>query len=373
MNEDHTSTHSEDGERENVSEEKSGMSLSKSHEGALEREETAGLSFVEEANTDERPLDCALPVAVAYVMTLSSEYSRASMRSGFVRAARMLFPGARWEWKSASRVAWYEMTIETATLLRATLSDEVERGTTAPQTAARILSAIRGALRQAWLCTYIDRDALERLNEALRNIRGSRPPCGRHVSNAELAALFASLSKSTDYASRRDAAAFALMRSPALRRAEVCAANYEDLSEDATALRVHGKGSKIRIVHLTNGTLEAMRDFLAVRGNEPGPLFASVQKGGAKRAERLSVSGLHVALRARRRKANLSAFSCHDLRRTFAGDALSSGVDLATLQAIMGHASPVTTSRYDRRPEEARRSAMASISIPYASVRKKSA
>ncbi|GAA3821458.1 hypothetical protein GCM10022226_47250 [Sphaerisporangium flaviroseum] len=40
------------------------------------------------------------------------------------------------------------------------------------------------------------------------------------------------------------------------------------------------------------------------------------------------------------------------------------GVDLATAQAIVGHESPTTTARYDRRPEQRRREAVDRLSLP---------
>lgn len=48
----------------------------------------------------------------------------------------------------------------------------------------------------------------------------------------------------------------------------------------------------------------------------------------------------------------------HDLRRTVIGDLLDNGTDLATAQAIAGHADPRTTSRYDRRALDTKRDAV---------------
>lgn len=72
--------------------------------------------------------------------------------------------------------------------------------------------------------------------------------------------------------------------------------------------------------------------------------------------------------RERRREASFSdcgrnLLPPHDLRRTFAGEMLDAGVDLVTVQKPMGHASPVTTSRYDRRDEKAKLEAATKIHI----------
>ena len=45
-------------------------------------------------------------------------------------------------------------------------------------------------------------------------------------------------------------------------------------------------------------------------------------------------------------QAGIALFSPHDCRRTLAGDLLDSGVDLATVQAMLGHASPESTNLY---------------------------
>ena len=64
-------------------------------------------------------------------------------------------------------------------------------------------------------------------------------------------------------------------------------------------------------------------------------------------------------------EARLKPLTWHDFRRTFAGNLLDSGADLATVQRLMGHSDPSTTSGYDRRGEETRRKAVQALFVPY--------
>jgi integrase len=63
-------------------------------------------------------------------------------------------------------------------------------------------------------------------------------------------------------------------------------------------------------------------------------------------------------------EAGIPHIGPHDFRRTFAGDLLDNGVDLARVQQLMGHASPVTTADYDRRPGRERKAAIDTLSLP---------
>ena len=203
----------------------------------------------------------------------------------------------------------------------------------------------------------------------IEDMRGERQLKGRHIGEEEFMLLLKTCRADKSPAGARDAALVAMAWSTGLRRSEIASLRLEDWKRPVSGqpIEVRGKGNKRRFVYL-NPTAESwLHGWLKERGTDRGPLFCPVLKGGkVQRRRSISDEALAQMLGKRCKQAGITqALTWHDFRRTFAGNLLDRSVDLATVQKLLGHASPVTTSSYDRRGERAKQRAVAHIDVPY--------
>jgi len=255
---------------------------------------------------------------------------------------------------------WGALRFQHTTAIRAALAERYK-----PATVNKSLSALRQVLKQAWRLGQISQDDYARAAD-LAGITGDTLPAGRALGSGELIALMSQCGNDATPAGARDAAIVAILYSCGLRRAELVGLDLASYDAQAGELRVMGKRRKERIVPVVNGAAQALGDWLTLRGSEPGPLFWPIRKGGhLQHGERLTTEAIWHLLRRRATAAGIKSLSPHDFRRTFVGDLLDAGADIATVQKLAGHASVNTTARYDRRPEQAKRRAAELLHVPY--------
>jgi len=302
------------------------------------------------AAPDRHPRD---PVA-AYLRTLAP--------SGRATVSRRLVAVARELGLPPEEVPWHAIDYDVA----ATLVERMRVRGLAPATVQLTLAALRGVAKHAVRLGLADPATLA----GLRDVKGPRNdvlPAGRAATGGELAALLAGCMRDATPIGARDGALLAVAYGAGLRRAEVVALDTADWDRDRAELRVrHGKGGRQRLVYLAAGAVAALDDWLLVRGDWPGPLFVAVTKGGRIGRSALNPQTVYDLLERRTAAAGVDHLSPHDLRRTYAGDLLDAGADLSVTQQLLGHASPVTTARYDRRGEGAKRRAAELLHVPYA-------
>ena len=255
---------------------------------------------------------------------------------------------------------WAELRYQHTQALRAALGRRY-----APATANRTLAAVRRVIREAERLGLIDADTSARARD-VKDVKAERLPAGRNVPDGERRALFAVCDADASPAGVRDSALIAVAYAAGPRRAELAGLDLADYDAGTGALTIHaGKGNKDRLTYIESGAAARLAAWLAVRGPEPGPLFCPLTKAGAVVRRRMTAAAFYAVLSRRAEQAHIDRLSPHSLRRTWVGDLLDNGADLATVQRLAGHADPATTSRYDRRPEGTKRAAVNRLHVPY--------
>lgn len=139
----------------------------------------------------------------------------------------------------------------------------------------------------------------------------------------------------------RDRAILELLYASGLRVSELTGLDLDDVDRERGTVRVSGKGDRERIVPFGSAAGDALRAYVAERGDVPGALFRNA------RGRRLSVRSVHTIVRARSRVAGITRrVSPHTLRHTFATHMLDAGADLRLIQDLLGHSRLSTTQRY---------------------------
>jgi site-specific recombinase XerD len=282
--------------------------------------------------------------------------SRRAMHQALDVCADILSSGRH----DARTLPWADLRYQHTQAVRTVLAERY-----APATVNKSLAALRGVLKECWRLYLMSAENYRRASD-LSGIRGDTLPRGRALAQGELRALFGACAQDESQAGARDAALLAVLYGEGLRRSEVVALELADYTSTTGELRVRqGKGRKDRLVYVTNGGRRALEAWLGVRGNEPGPLFCAISKGGRLLFHRITPQVVRWTLLKRAREAGVTMLSPHDLRRTFISDLLDAGADISTVQRLAGHANVQTTARYDRRGEETKRKAAELLHVPY--------
>ena len=143
---------------------------------------------------------------------------------------------------------------------------------------------------------------------------------------------------------KRDYAILMLFLNCGIRRSELVGLNLSDVYEDR--IRVVGKGNKERIVYFGTACRKAIDAYLPERNKKV--LTDNRALFGSRDGNRISVTAVHRLVKKALLQAGLDAtqFSAHKLRHTAATMMLSGGVDVKTVQEVLGHENLNTTQIY---------------------------
>ena len=199
--------------------------------------------------------------------------------------------------------------------------------------AARELSAVRGFLAFA--------------GGAAPKLRGPRVKRGvpRPVAPADALALAEDAADASDvpWIAARDLAVLLLLYGAGLRVGEAVGLTGAVLPLGDT-IRVTGKRAKTRIVPLLPKVRSAIEAYLAL---SPWPLATETPLFRGAKGGPLSADLVRRAVRGARTRLGLGERTTpHALRHSFATHLLGRGVDLRSLQELLGHASLSSTQIY---------------------------
>ena len=143
----------------------------------------------------------------------------------------------------------------------------------------------------------------------------------------------------------RDLAIMELLYSSGLRLAELVSLDLEALDLADRTVRVTGKGAKVRIVPVGKLAVDAIRRWLAVRGDLVKPDDRAVFVG--QNGRRLGARAIQLRLAQVARQQGLPVkLHPHLFRHSFATHLLESSHDLRGVQEMLGHADISTTQVY---------------------------
>lgn len=143
---------------------------------------------------------------------------------------------------------------------------------------------------------------------------------------------------------KRDYAILMLFLNCGIRRSELVGLNLTDVYEDR--IRVIGKGNKERFVYFGTACRKAIDAYLVERNEKT--LTDNRALFGSRDSNRISVTAVHRLVKKALLQAGLDStqFSAHKLRHTAATMMLSGGVDVKTVQEVLGHENLNTTQIY---------------------------
>ena len=261
------------------------------------------------------------------------------------------------------KVPWENLTYEHVMQIREHLHRDAKKSYASVNAT---LSALRAAAKAAFNLQRMSADQLGRIMN-VKMIRGSRGLAGREVKLGELEALVRVCVDDESAAGARDAVVLGLLYICGLRRMEVASLDVQQYDREEGVIKVIGKGNKERQVYPDTGTQAALKDWLDHRGEFDGPLLLAIRKNGVVDYQngRLSDQAIYKVIKKRSGQAGVSSCSPHDFRRSFATELLRRDKDLLTVQRLLGHASPKTTERYDRRAYDEDRRATEVLHLPY--------
>jgi len=285
--------------------------------------------------------DARMPLWSVAAFEGSLTASAANTRSAYRRDVELF---AEWLLDSVPTVT--PQTVEKQHV-RDYLSVMHERGATS-RTLARRIAALRRYFAWAMRTKMAVNDPTDGVHTPKVNGKLPRPldeeTVARLVSTEDEAA--------PEWRRARDRVVLEILYGSGLRVSEVCSLTVQSVSSDQTTMRVMGKGSKERVVPLSEPATIALRRWAQVRHEVMGetPEVALLLTGRGHPVSRRDITRLLDE--ACQRAGIAGGTHPHALRHSFATHLMDNGADTRSIQELLGHSDASTTQRYTHVSKE---------------------
>ncbi len=235
--------------------------------------------------------------------------------------------------------------------MHAYLSYSPARDANSPARRARKIASIRSFYKyMVNVEEYFEKNPAEKLTTPKRK---QRHPV--YLTLEEALHLIETAAKQENrFLKYRDVAILVTFLTTGIRLSELCGMNVTSLKEDS--FNVVGKGNKERTIYITDSCGHALEEYLKVRPKNPQEpaLFLSTRK------QRISTRAVQHRIEKLLQEAGFDTriYSTHKLRHTAATLMYKEGVDIRTLQRILGHSSVATTQIYTHVEDDLVKKAM---------------
>jgi integrase/recombinase XerD len=303
-------------------------------------------------------------VLARFLDSCAAMKTRITMRQGLDRAARMMGAGR------AEEIPWPNLRFEHTDALRAALLRAVHEKRYGMATVRITLQSVKGVLMQAVRMKAMLPQDFAYATMWRRLPKHDRLPIGREIPEEEINRLWAYCDEVGSAYGAWLKATIALLLGTGLRATEACEMPIEGYDPVTRHVRLIRKGGKENNQPLGEPETAALNAWLPIRMGfqkrlSTRALLVRVHTNDWVRPSSplCTVKILENVFVDVAKKAGVQRFAPHDLRRTFCTRGYDQGADTSIMQRLMGHASPETTVRYDKRGERSIAAARAKLNI----------
>ncbi len=155
------------------------------------------------------------------------------------------------------------------------------------------------------------------------------------------------ITEGTSFAKARNRAIMLLLFSSGLRISELTSLNRNHIDLKRKEFSIIGKGSKIRIVFISDNAKGALEYYLNKRKDLDKALFVRQPKKNDNSSLRITPRSIQrIVAQCAKEAGILKKVTPHVLRHSFATNLLQNGADIRSVQALLGHSSINTTQIY---------------------------